>query len=203
MKGSFCLGQGQSHGTQTLPGSAPTPPCTSSCAVSSLPKVFEALLQYQRRHAHRPALSSHVLAPRLFGLQRLPTALPLRKTLTPPRSHPLVTARLCPAAAPSPAGLPSSERRGVMAAAAASGRSTRARQSSSSGCTRGFLGQKFSAEQRGRQAERAARQAGLLHRVPASKQVPLPLCPVSSSLGEAAVLAPPGSRKASCFHPSH
>lgn len=108
MKGSFCLGQGQSHGTQALPGSAPTPPCTSSCAVSSLPKVFEALLQYQRRHAHRPALSSHVLAPRLFGLQRLPTALPLQKTLPPPRSHPLVTARLCPAAAPSPAGPPAS-----------------------------------------------------------------------------------------------
>lgn len=104
MKGSFCLGQGQSHGTQALPGSAPTPPCTSSCAVSSLPKVFEALLQYQRRHAHRPALSSHVLAPRLFGLQRLPTALPLRKTLPPPPQSPSGHRPALPCSCPQPCG---------------------------------------------------------------------------------------------------
>lgn len=182
VKGSFCLGQGQSHGTQALPDSAPIPPCTSSCAVSSLPKVFEALLQYQRRHAHRPAHSSHVLAPHLFGLQRLPMALPLRKML-PPLQSPSGHSPALPCSCPQPCGA---------AQQRASGSSQHG-GSSESPSTEGLWQQQqpvagasgpgralplaAHAGYRGRNSllssgdarpERAARQAGLLHRFPAS-----------------------------------
>lgn len=83
-------------------GAGPTPPRTSSRAVSSLPKLFEALLQRRGRHAQQPACSSHVLTPRLLGLECLPAALPLQKMPPAPCSHPLTTAWLSPCGAAGP-----------------------------------------------------------------------------------------------------
>lgn len=112
VKNSFSFGKGSPTGTRicqclaALPlGAGPTPPHTSSRAVSSLPKLFEALLQQRGRHAQQPAHSSHVLAPRLLGLERLPAALPLQKMPPAPCSHPLITAWLLPCHAAGPAAV--------------------------------------------------------------------------------------------------
>lgn len=110
VKSPFSFGRGSPAGARICQSLAALPlgagsalPHTSSCAVSSLPRLLEALLQPWGRRAQQPAHSSHVLAPRLLGLERLPAALPLQKLPPAPCSRPLITAWPLPCRAAGPA----------------------------------------------------------------------------------------------------